>query len=356
MILVTGGAGFIGSHIVEALVRDGYEVRVLDWLHGSNDAARPDCLPPDAELVIGDVRDRQLVEECLVGVTQVCHQAAMVGMGVDMSDLTAFASHNDLGTATLVQAMAERRFTGRLVLASSMVVYGEGAYSCPRHGAVSPSRRESRDLAAGLFEPRCPSCSQPLSPSTVTEQAPLSPTSVYAATKVHQEHLCEAFARATGVTVTALRYHNVYGPRMPRDTPYAGVAAIFASAVGRGEAPRVFEDGRQLRDFVHVRDVARANVLALTTPEPVPGPLNIASGTPRTVGEMAAAIAGAGDRSPALLPVVTAQWRAGDVRHIVASPERAKQELGFKAREDFGRGMAEVAARIRATDGVRRAA
>jgi dTDP-L-rhamnose 4-epimerase len=356
MILVTGGSGFIGSHIVEQLVSDGQEVRVLDWLQGSRDALRPGCLPPEAELVIGDVRDPHVIEECLACVTHVCHQAAMVGMGVDMSDLTAFASHNDLGTATLLQAMAKRRFAGRLVLASSMVVYGDGAYSCPRHGPVSPSRRESRDLAAGLFEPRCPTCSEPLSPTTVAEEAPLSPTSVYAATKVHQEHLCEAFARATGVTVTALRYHNVYGPRMPRDTPYAGVAAIFASAVARGEAPRVFEDGRQLRDFVHVRDVAHANVLALTTPDPVAGPLNIASGTPRTVGEMAAAIADAGQRSPALLPVVTGQWRAGDVRHIVASPARAKQELGFEAHEDFARWMAEVAAQIRLRDGVRRLA
>jgi dTDP-L-rhamnose 4-epimerase len=341
-ILVTGGAGFIGSHVVDALLADGHEVRVLDLLHPLAHSSLPEYLTGDAELVVGDVRDRPTVEEALRGVSAVCHQAAMVGLGVDMSDLTAFVSHNDLGTATLLQALAAARFRGRLVLASSMVVYGEGLYACAEHGEQGAPRRSPADLDAGRFEPRCPRCGRPLEPRAIGEDAPLAPTSVYAATKVHQEHLAFAFARETGVPVTALRYHNVYGPRMPRDTPYAGVASIFASALARGERPRVFEDGRQRRDFVHVRDVARANRLALRVPEPYSGPLNIASGTPRTVGEMAEALAAAGgDGSPR--PVVTGDWRAGDVRHVFASPERAREVLAFEASEDFEAGMREFA-------------
>jgi dTDP-L-rhamnose 4-epimerase len=193
-----------------------------------------------------------------------------------------------------------------------------------------------------MFTPRCPACDGNLEPIAVEESSPLDPRNVYAATKVHQEHLCFAFSRETGVSVTALRYHNVYGPRMPRDTPYAGVAAIFASALAAGASPRVFEDGKQLRDFVHVRDVARANVIALTCSDPQVAAFNVASGTPRTVGEMADALADAAGRD-APRPLVTGQFRLGDVRHVFASPERAERQLGFRAVEDFHEGMAEFA-------------
>jgi dTDP-L-rhamnose 4-epimerase len=341
-ILVTGGAGFIGSHVVDGLLEEAHEVRVLDLLHPLAHSAPPDYLAEDAELLIGDVRNRETVERALTGVTAVCHQAAMVGLGVDMSDLVAFTSHNDVGTATLLEALAARRFDGRVVLASSMVVYGEGRYACAEHGEQPAPPRSPHDLDAGRFDPRCPRCGAELEPRAIGEDAPLVPASVYAATKVHQEHLAFAFARETGVPVTALRYHNVYGPRMPRDTPYAGVASIFASAIARGEPPRVFEDGRQRRDFVHVRDVARANVLALTAPEPYLGALNIASGTPRGVGEMADTLAdAAGPEAPR--PVVTGEWRAGDVRHVFAAPDRASDVLGFRAQEGFEAGMREFA-------------
>jgi dTDP-L-rhamnose 4-epimerase len=254
MILITGGAGFIGSHIVDALVAEGHEVRVLDL--------RRDGLGDRAEIVQGDVRDLTTVEAALKGVEHVCHQAAKVGLGVDIGDIDDYASHNDVGTAVLLRALAARRFAGRLVLASSMVVYGEGRYRCADHGVVTPAARRPEDLERGAFEPGCPQCEAPLTAEAIPESAPLDPRNVYAATKLHQEHLASAFARETRTPVTALRYHNVYGPRMPRDTPYAGVASIFASALAAGRAPQVFEDGGQLRDFVHVRDVARANVLA----------------------------------------------------------------------------------------------
>ncbi len=342
-VLVTGGAGFIGSHVVDALLARGDEVRILDWLHPAAHAARPGYLHPAAEFVRGDVRDGATVAAALDGIDHVCHQAAMVGLGTDIGDIADYASHNDLGTAVLLRELARARFRGRLVLASSMVVYGEGRYACIEHGLVRPGPRHEADLRAGRFEPPCPQCGAPLQARSIPEDAPVDPRNVYAATKLHQEHLAAAFSRETGVPVTALRYHNVYGPRMPRDTPYAGVASIFASALAAGRAPRVFEDGGQLRDFVHVRDVARANVLALTAgPEPVPGAFNVASGTPRSVGEMAAALHAAGDgRAPA--PVVTGEYRLGDVRHVFAGAQRAARELGFTAREPFAAGMAEFA-------------
>jgi dTDP-L-rhamnose 4-epimerase len=267
----------------------------------------------------------------------------MVGLGQNMLDIADYARHNDLGMAVLLRELAAACFQGRMVLASSMVVYGEGGYRCPRHARVAPAPRDAGDLSSGHFEPHCPDCGLALEPVAVEESSPADPRSVYAATKLHQEHLCSAFSRETGVPVTALRYHNVYGPRMPRDTPYAGVAAIFAGALAEGRPPRVFEDGAQLRDFVHVRDVARANVLALTAAEPPSGALNIASGVPRSVGEMARALTCAAAPAGAPSPVTTGEYRLGDVRHVFASARRAERLLGFRACEPFEAGMAELA-------------
>jgi dTDP-L-rhamnose 4-epimerase len=339
MILVTGGAGFIGSHVVDALLDGGHAVRVLDAFLPAAHREPPSYLDPRAELIEGDVRDPDVAARAVDGVSAVSHQAAMVGLGVDIGDIADYVAHNDLGTAVLLRALAARRFAGRLVLGSSMVVYGEGRYRCPDHGIVRPGPRVPADLEAGRFEPPCPACGRALASERVHEDAPADPRNVYAATKLAQEHLCAAFARETGVAFTALRYHNVYGPRMPRDTPYAGVASIFRSAFAAGRRPRVFEDGAQRRDFVHVRDVARVNVLALG--DTAPGVYNVASGTPRTVLDLARALGDAIPGGPE--PVVTGEWRGGDVRHIVASPERAAAALGFSAHEDFAAGMREFA-------------
>jgi len=347
-VLLTGAAGFIGSHITESLTASGHDVAALDsYLPAAHGAQSPSSTPAESKgmpVSRVDVRDSAAVASLLAGVDVVCHQAAMVGNGVDVSDLPEYVTHNDFGTAVLLAAMHEARVS-RLVLASSMVVYGEGAYTCSEHGSVEPSPRTRTDLDEGHFEPRCPSCRRPLSWATVPESAPIAPRSIYAATKVAQEHLGHAWAIQTGGRVLALRYHNVYGPRMPRDTPYAGVAAIFRSSLERGQAPAVFEDGGQTRDFVHVRDVAGANLAAIQSIDEVvlAGSLrayNVCSGRPTTIGEMARILSGANGGPD---PVVTGDYRAADVRHVVASPERARHELGFTAQVSPEEGIAAFA-------------
>ncbi len=348
-VLVTGAVGFIGSHVVEALVGAGHEVAAFDALlpavHPDPARAR-DRLPDGVELIEADVRDADAVRSAVRGADAVCHQAAMVGLGLDLNDAPDYTGCNDLGTAVVLAAMAEARVR-RLVLASSMVVYGEGRYDCPVHGRVEPGPRAEGDLVAGLFEPPCPVCGEPLSPGFVEEDAPLDPRNVYAATKAAQEYLASSWARAAGGSVAMLRYHNVYGPRMPRDTPYAGVAAIFRSVLAAGRAPRVFEDGRQRRDFVHVRDVASANVAALDwTCDAGAGArraFNVGSGTPRTVGDLAAGLA---EALHGPIPVVTGEFRLGDVRHVTASNERLRKELGWEPRVEFADGLAEFAAAV----------
>ncbi|MFD0120423.1 NAD-dependent epimerase/dehydratase family protein [Streptomyces virginiae] len=329
-VLVTGGAGFIGSHIVAELIARGHDPVVFD-------------LAEDGR----DVRDPDAVAEALTGVDAVCHQAAKVGLGKDFGDAPGYVSANDLGTAVLLAEMARARVP-RLLLAGSMVVYGEGRYECPTHGTVRPGPRAESDLRAGRFEPRCPACGADLAPGLVTEDAPTDPRNVYATTKLAQEHLASSWARATGGRVISLRYHNVYGPGMPRDTPYAGVAALFRSSLARGEAPRVFEDGGQRRDFVHVRDVASAGAVALEALAEATAPTgpagftayNVGSGDPRTVGDMAGALAAAcGGQAP----VVTGEYRLGDVRHITADSARLRHALGWRPVVPFAAGMAELA-------------
>jgi dTDP-L-rhamnose 4-epimerase len=324
-VLVTGGAGFIGSQVVTALQAHGHEPVVYDVRRDPG----------------SDVRNPAAVRAALTGVDAVSHQAAMVGLGAGFADAAEYVSRNDLGTAVLLTAMAEAGVR-RLVLAGSMVVYGEGRYCCAQHGVVRPGPRTVADLDAGRFEPPCPVCGTQLSPGLVGEDAPVDPRNVYATTKLAQEHLAAAWARATGGWAVSLRYHNVYGPGMPRDTPYAGVASFFRSALARGEAPRVFEDGRQRRDFVQVRDVAAANVAALEagSREGALTAYNTGSGEVHTVGEMAEALASAYGGPD---PVVTGEYRLGDVRHITADSSRLRAELGWKPEIGFAEGMREFA-------------
>ena len=328
-VLVTGGAGFIGSAVVDALIDAGEEVVVLDALLPAAHAGVPGYLNPAADYRWADIADEAAVADAARDADVVSHQAAMVGLGESFADTPDYARHNDLGTAVLLRALAAGGFGGRLVLASSMVVYGEGRYRCPDHGIVQPPPRPAERLRQQRFEPACPHCGGDVAAEAVPESAPADPRNVYAATKLHQEHLCACFARETGCAVTMLRYHNVYGPRMPAGTRYAGVAAIFRSALDGGQAARVFEDGGQRRDFVHVADVAKANLLAARDQSADSHVCNIASGHPCTVLEMAQALAGGAGGAPQ--PVVTGEFRLGDVRHVFASTDRAEEVLGFRA-------------------------
>lgn len=327
-VLLTGSAGFVGAAVGRLLEDRGHEVVRVDVMLSQAHGATG---PPSGTHQL-DVRDATAWSDLLRGADAVCHQAAMVGAGARVADLPDYAGHNDLGTATLLAAMAEAGVT-RLVQASSMVVYGEGRYTCPTHGPQVPPARSLADLESGRFDNRCPDCGGALTWGLVDEDARLDPRSSYAASKLAQEHYAAAWARQAGAAAVSLRYHNVYGPGMPRDTPYSGVAAMFRSSLERGEPPRVFEDGRQMRDFVHVDDVAAANVLAL---EAVGGldagetrAWNVCSGEPVSIAQVAGWVAEGTGTS--LVAEVTGEFRVGDVRHVVASPRRAHEELGFRA-------------------------
>lgn len=336
-VLVTGAAGFIGSRVHAALAAAGHEVIAVDAMlaaaHGSGAA-----LPAQVRRV--DIRDADALAPLLAGVDLVCHQAAVVGAGVDAADAPSYGSHNDLGTAVLLARMFAARVR-RLVLASSMVVYGQGRYDCPAHGPVEPLPRRREDLDAGVFEHRCPVCGVQVGWRLVDEDAPLRPRSLYAASKTAQEHYALAWAESTGGSVLALRYHNVYGPGMPRDTPYSGVAAIFRSALEKGDPPAVFEDGGQMRDFVHVDDVAAANVAAVQAGRDGFTAINVCSGQPISILQVATAICAA--RSDGRSPVITGGYRSGDVRHIVADPARAADVLAFRAAIDPRAGLRDFA-------------
>ncbi|TQK30482.1 NAD-dependent epimerase/dehydratase family protein [Arthrobacter sp. SLBN-53] len=335
-VLLTGAAGFIGSRVRARLTEAGHDVVAVDTMLGAahRDGATP---PPGCRRL--DIRDADAVASVLSGIDVVCHQAAVVGAGVDAADAPSYGSHNDYGTTVLLAQMYAAGCS-RLVLASSMVVYGQGGYDCPEHGPVEPLARTHEDLDRGIFDHRCPIGGEPLRWRLVEEDAPLKPRSLYAASKTAQEHYALAFNDSVGGSVVALRYHNVYGPGMPRDTPYSGVAAIFRSQLEAGGVPQVFEDGGQMRDFVHVDDVAAANLAAVEAELDGFHPVNVCSGRPVSILDVAARLSAARD---AAAPQVTGQYRHGDVRHIVADPARARALLGFHAAVDPDAGLAEFA-------------
>jgi len=322
-VLVTGAAGFIGRVVSARLGAEGDDVVAYDRAVDPAD----------------DITDLARVRSAADGCDAVVHLAAKVGLGVGIADIDDYARQNDLGTAVVLRATAEAGVR-RLVFASSMVVYGEGAYRCPQHGPVRPRARSAEDLARGDFEVHCPHCGADLDPELIGEDAPLDPRNAYAATKVHGEHLAATWARETGGVAAALRFHNVYGPGLPRNTPYAGVAALFASRLAAGEAPLVFEDGGQRRDFIHVDDVARA-VSAAVRARLSPGltALNIGSGRVATIGEVAAALTDAVGGPP---PVITGDFRLGDVRHVTADSAAARRVLGWSAEIELRDGVRDL--------------
>lgn len=345
-VLVTGGAGFIGSHLVDALIERGYRVRVLDRLitqvHGAkNGDAQPLHLHRDAELVRGDVCDRAVVERALDGVQVVYHQAAEVGVGQSMYEIERYVQTNDMGTAVLLEALSKKRDAFRkLVVASSMSIYGEGAYSCLSCGVVHPQLRPSSQLLERRWEVECPTCAAPLSPIPTPEEKPLFPTSVYAITKQDQEQLCLVVGRAYGIPTVALRYFNVYGPRQALSNPYTGVCAIFSSRLLNDQPPLIFEDGEQTRDLTHVSDIVQANLLALETDGADYQAVNVGTGAAISVRGVAQMLAkGLGKN---IEPDIVARYREGDIRHCVADISRARNLLGYEPRVALKDGIEEL--------------
>jgi dTDP-L-rhamnose 4-epimerase len=344
-VLVTGGAGFIGSHLVDALLADGARVRVLDNLDPiAHPGGRPEHLDPQAELVHGDLGDPEAVRRALAGIEEIFHLGGVVGNGESMVNVRRAVDHNTGGTATLLEAAIERRDRiRRLVAASSMVVYGEGSYRCPEHGLVHPALRSTEQLRRRRWEPHCPACAGPAEPVPTAEDAALRPTSVYGITKRDQEELTLVLGGAYGLETVALRYLNVYGPRQALGNPYTGVAAIFAARLLNGRRPLVFEDGGQIRDLVHVSDVVRATAMAMNAPGAPGHAINVATGRRVTVLELAVRIAAALGREQ-LTPEVTGEYRAGDIRHCFVDVSRARELLGFEARTTLDQGLPELAA------------
>ena len=339
-VLITGGAGFIGRNLTRALLAEGHQVRVLDPLatqvHGATATVPPELA--GAEFVPGDIRDPGALAAVLDGIEAVAHLAAETGVGQSMYEINRYVDVNDRGTACLLEALIAYGQPVRLVLASSRAVYGEGLYRCPGCGEVAPPARGGAALEQGSWEPRCPGCGGPLTPIATHEGAPANPGSVYAATKLAQEHLCRIVGAAYGLSVVILRYFNVYGPGQSLSNPYTGILSTFYTRARSGKAIDVFEDGQESRDFVYIDDVVDATRRALIAPEPPPGAaINVGSGVTTTVEELAREVVRLGGWD---VPVrVTGAFRVGDVRHAVADPTRARQLLGFTARVSLDEGL-----------------
>jgi dTDP-L-rhamnose 4-epimerase len=358
-ILVTGGAGFVGTHLVDALLARGGQVRVFDNLdpqvHGPN-AGRPRWLAPEAELMVGDMRDADAVARAVRGMDVIYHLAAAVGVGQSMYQITPYTATNTLGTAHLLQVLVDREIElERLVVASSMSIYGEGRYIRPDGSAPRATRRSVEQLRRHEWELR-DADGVPLEPLPTDEEKPLDPTSIYALTKADQERMALQIGEAYGIPSVALRFFNIYGPRQALSNPYTGVAAIFSSRLLNGNPPLIFEDGEQSRDFVSVHDIVRALLLAAERKEAVGHAINVGSGRAITVREVAETLAHV--MGVQVEPEVTGRYRVGDIRHCFADIRRARALLGYEPQVTLEEGMAELVAWLedqdRPDDGIQR--
>ena len=358
MILVTGGAGFIGSHLIDGLLEKGHRVRVLDAFVAQVHGTSPYQLPSDVEVIRGDVRERSVVERALEDVEVVFHEAAEVGVGQSMYEIERYVGANTFGTATLLEALVgRRRQVRKLIVASSMSIYGEGAYSCGACGPVAPQLRQVAQLESRNWEMRCPQCADELEPVATPETKPLDPASVYAVTKQDQEQLCIIVGRAYGIPTVALRYFNVYGARQALSNPYTGVAAIFSSRLLNGQPPLIFEDGLQSRDFTHVQDIVQANLRAMESDAADFQVINVGTGVATSIGRVAQLLAeGLGVTTE---PKTVGRFREGDIRHCFADISRARKLLGYEPTVSLEEGIPQLLAWAReqeAVDGVEQAA
>lgn len=340
--LITGGAGFIGSHLVDALIERGHKVRIYDSLvpqvHGNG---LPEHLNPKAQFVQADMNDRAALQKALRDVTVVFHQAAEVGVGQSMYEPERYMKANTLGTTVLMDEVVKRRDKiKKVVVASSMSIYGEGGYDCKKCGPVAPQLRSNEQLAAKEWEVKCPNCSGALKPTPTRESKPIYPTSVYAISKQDQEQLCLVMGRAYQVPTVALRYFNVYGTRQALSNPYTGLCAIVSSRLLNDRAPLIFEDGEQSRDFIHVSDIVQANLLAMEKSEADYLPVNVGTGVPTTVNQVSQMIAeGLGKN---IKGEIVGQYRQGDIRHCISDISRAKKLLGYSPKVALKDGLKEL--------------
>ena len=362
-VLVTGGAGFIGSYIVEELLRSGYDVRVFDNLepqvHGAlaERGEAPEYLAEEAEFIQGDVRDKDAVTAALDGIDYLFHEAALVGVAQSMYDARRYMEGNAVGGATVLDAVTQtpsvRSRLKKMVVASSMSIYGEGAYRCEEHGAVYPRLRPAAQLERSAWEPRCPEgCGREVQPVATREDKPLQPLSIYAIGKRDHEEMFLAIGAAYSIPSVALRYWQVYGARQALSNPYTGVGAIFSSRILAGNAPPVYEDGQQLRDFVHAKDIARANVLALESEKADGVAINVGTGAPISILQVAQTLIdemGAGERG--IKPDLLGTFRPGDTRHCYPDLSRAKALVGYQAQIPFAQGARELIAWVRDQEG-----
>lgn len=347
-ILVTGGAGFIGSHLVDALLKKGHDVRVLDNLepqvHGGLRERElwPDYANPNAEYILGDIRDPEAVSKALTGMDIVFHQAAMVGVGQSMYQISRYTDVNTNGAAVLLQAVVDAKEKPRkIVVASSMSIYGEGAYQCPEHNIIYPKLREDEQLQAHDWEMICPvpGCKRHLIPLPTPESKPLYPTSIYAINKRDHEEMFLIVGKAYNVPTVALRYFNTYGARQALSNPYTGVGAIFAGRLLNNKPPVIFEDGLQQRDFVHVSDIVQANLLAMENPAADFQVFNIGTGAATSILKVAESLAA--QMGLNIKPEIVQQFRAGDIRHCYADIRRLTA-LGYQPLVSFEAGLEEL--------------
>ena len=343
-ILITGGAGFVGSHLADGLLRAGHKVRVIDDLTPQvHSNGLPDYLSPDVELIVGDVRDPNRMRAVLADVDVIYHFAATVGVGQSMYEISRYMSVNTQGTAELLQAVLDAKMTPqKLIVASSMSIYGEGRYQCSKCSReAAPSVRPIGQLKAGKWEISCSFCRGVLRPLPTNESKSSEINSVYALSKRDQEELCLIYGRTYGVPVTALRFFNIYGTRQALSNPYTGVAAIFAARLINDQAPLVFEDGEQMRDFVSVHDIVRANILAMDHSESDGHVINIGCGKPISIRQVAETLARSLGKD--IAPVITQKYRAGDIRHCYADLTQAKLLLGYEPKVTHEEGFRELA-------------
>ncbi len=341
-VLITGGAGFLGSHLADALLRRGDSVRIYDNLSPQvHPAGLPDYLAREVELVRGDMRDPDRLRDAVRNVDVIFHLAAAVGVGQSMYEIAQYVGVNTLGTANLLQVLLDTKGKiEKLIVASSMSIYGEGRYACSACGEVAPPVRSQQQLLRKEWDTLCPHCERKLTPVATDESKPLQCSSIYALSKKDQEEMVLLYGRTYGLPVVAMRYFNIYGPRQALSNPYTGVAAIFASRLLNRRPPLIFEDGRQMRDFVSVHDVVQANLLAMERPQADGMALNVGSGEPVTIEQVAGVLAVALDTG--IPAAITGKYRAGDIRHCFADISAAERVLGYQPKVHFAEGIREL--------------